>query len=489
MQMALATMISRVLGLLRDALFADQFGTSPEYDAYVVAILLPFFLRRIFAEGALSSAFVPLYNKRCLESLEHGKRFTNTLLTIFLPTLLVLIITSIYFMPQLLRFVAPGLDPGSMGLTVYLARIVFPFILFIGLASIFTGILNSHDMFFMPAISPAIHNVFIIVGIVLAPRFDPPILGPTLFFLFGGAAQLVVVVIASKKTHFRPEVAFDRKEWKAFYPVFMVSFATFSITQINSLVDTNVVSRLGQGTVSLLQYANRLYQLPLGVLAVSVSTVALSQLSKGKIEDFASKLSEHLDKMLFFVLPSTVALMILRTDIVRLVYQRGAFGVYDTWVTSQVLMGYLWGLPFYSLYTLLSRAEYARIDGRRMAFIATVIMVATNVILDITIGLRIGPHGVALATSLAGIAGCAVLIIDLSRVRLLRFSKHELWSMAKIALATLCMGLMLIWISAFEYSVMRVLVSLFIAGIVFFGVLLVLRQRDAMRLFKRLVRR
>ncbi len=488
-QMALATLISRVLGLVRDALFAEQFGTSPEYDAYVVAILLPFFLRRIFAEGALTSAFVPIYNKRCLESLDHGNRFSNTIITFFLPILLGLVILSIYFMPSLVALIAPGLDAGSTALTVYLARIVFPFILFIAIASVYTGILNSHDQYFAPAISPAIHNIFIIVGIFFSPYFDPPILAPTAFFLFGGVAQLLVVVFSSRKTRFRFEISFDKKEWKSFYPVFMVSFVTFSITQINSLVDTNVVSRLGQGTVSLLQYANRLYQLPLGVLAISVSTVALSQLSRGRMEDFASKLSEHLDKMLFFVLPSTILLMMMRMDIVRLIYQRGAFGVYDTWITSEVLMGYLWGLPFYSLYALLSRAEYARIDGKKIAFFATAIMVITNVVLDLTLGLRIGPYGVALATSIAGMAGCTVLIVDLVRNGFLRVSRVDLLSMGKIGLAGLGIGLVLLGTSYWDYSFLNVFIRIFIGGLSYLGILLCLRHHDSVRLVRKIIRR
>jgi putative peptidoglycan lipid II flippase len=193
--------------------------------------------------------------------------------------------------------------------------------------------------------------------------------------------------------------------------------------------------------------------------------------------------------MLFFVLPSTILLMMMRMDIVRLIYQRGAFGVYDTWITSEVLMGYLWGLPFYSLYALLSRAEYARIDGKKIAFFATAIMVITNVVLDLTLGLRIGPYGVALATSIAGMAGCTVLIVDLVRNGFLRVSRVDLLSMGKIGLAGLGIGLVLLGTSYWDYSFLNVFIRIFIGGLSYLGILLCLRHHDSVRLVRKIIRR
>ena len=443
MQMAIATLISRVLGLLRDVLFAREFGSSPEYDAYLVAILLPFILRRIFAEGALSTAFVPLYNRRCMLGNEKGERFANSIMTVFIPVILGIIIACTYFMPNIISIMAPGLSANTKELTVYLGRIIFPFIIFISLWAVYAGMLNSHDIYFAPALSPAIHNIFVIIGIFLAPHFNPPILGPAIFFIIGGAAQWFSVYIFSKKIGYRMTPTYDRDDLKEFFPIFFSSFAALSITQINSVVDTNVVSSLGSGSVSLLQYANRLFQLPLGVFAISVSTVALTQLSKKKGDEFNHHLMEGFERMLFFVLPATLGLIFMREDIIRLLFQRGEFGLYDTMMTSGILMGYCAGLPFYSLYSLLVKAEYS-LGHTKITFWASAVSVSINIILDITLAPIYGPLGVALATSFAGIAGFVVLLIHLIKQKKVTILKSNLFEFLKIFAGTFFMSVIIL---------------------------------------------
>jgi len=488
-QMALATLISRILGLARDVLFAKEFGASPEYDAYLVAILLPFFLRKIFAEGALSSAFIPLYNKRALKGIEKGQRFANSILTIFIPILLIVVILSIYFMPDILTLVAPGLAPGVKGLAVFMGRLIFPFILFISLWAVYAGMLNSHDVFFTPALSPAIHNVFIIVGIALSPFFDPPILGPAIFFILGGAAQWLMVVFASKGIKFKFIPTIDKKDIQDFMPIFLSSFAALSVTQINSIVDTNVVSGLGAGSVSLLQYANRLFQLPLGVFAISVSTVALAQLSKNSPEEFKRNLAEGIERMALFVLPATIGLFLLRQDIIVLLFQRGEFSLYDSFMTSDILMGYLIGLPFYSLYSLLSRAEYA-IKKPRIVFIASSLSVAVNIFLDITLSKTLGPMGIALATSFAGIAGFVVLLVHLYTTKRLRIKQSNTLEIIKSLSATVLMGLTIVFTNSFlSYSVVNVIIKIVLATGVLFLSLIVLKQKDFMVIYRRLMKK
>ncbi len=485
--MALATLISRILGLARDMLFAKEFGASPEYDAYLVAVLLPFFLRKIFAEGALSSAFIPLYNKRAIKDLEKGRKFANSILTIFIPLLLMVVILCIYFMPDILSLVAPGLAPGVKGLAVFIGRLIFPFILFISLWAVYAGMLNSHDVFFTPALSPAIHNVFIIIGIALSPFFDPPILGPAIFFILGGAAQWLMVVLAVKGIKFKFTPTLDKKDIQDFMPIFLSSFAALSVTQINSIVDTNVVSSLGSGSVSLLQYANRLFQLPLGVFAVSVSTVALAQLSKSNKDEFKRNLAEGIERMSLFVLPATIGLFFLRQDIIMLLFQRGEFNLYDSFMTSDILMGYLIGLPFYSLYSLLSRAEYA-IKKPRIVFLASSLSVAVNIFLDITLSKTMGPMGIALATSFAGITGFIVLLLHLSVTKRLKIRQSNTLEIAKCFIATFMMGLSIMLInSLLAYSMLNVMIKILIAVMILIVSLIILKQKDFMVIYRKLL--
>ncbi len=487
--MAVATLISRVLGLVRDMLFAREFGSSPEYDAYLVAVLLPFFLRKIFAEGALSSAFIPAYNKRAMKGIANGHKFANSILTVFIPVLLVLIIFSVYFMPQILDLVAPGLETGVQGLSVFLGRMIFPFILFISMWAIYAGMLNSNDIFFTPALSPAVHNVLVIIGIMVSPLFDPPILGPAIFFMIGGVAQWVIVVLGSRKIGFRFKPGYDKEDIKDFMPVFLSSFAALSVTQINSIVDTNVVSGLGAGSVSLLQYANRLFQLPLGVFAVSVSTVALTQLSRNTKEEFKKNLAEGIERMILFVLPATIGLYLLRIDIIRLLFEGGEFGAYDTNMTSEILRGYVIGLPFYSLYSLFTRAEYA-MKKPRIVFIASSISVAMNIFLDITLSQSMGPLGIAVATAVAGISGFIVLLIHLSACGRLQLLKANILEVLKSVTASAVMGVVLYLLnSRLDYSGVLALIKILVAIVVYAAVLLILRQRDFMLIIKRLLKK
>ncbi|HNR62672.1 MAG TPA: murein biosynthesis integral membrane protein MurJ [Thermotogota bacterium] len=484
--MAIATLMSRVLGLVRDAMFANEFGSSPEYDAYLVAILLPFFLRRIFGEGALQSAFVPIYNKRALIDTRSGIRFANSVFTVFVPVLILCTIIGYYFMPSLVFLFAPGMDPSIRELAVMCGRVVFPFIIFISLWAVKTGILNSHDIYFVPAFSPAIHNIFTIAGIALSPYFTPRILGPTVFFMIGGVFQFIsVLFIGRKKTGYRFEIDFVREDMKEFSRLFLSSLAAVSITQINSLIDTIVVSQLGQGNISLLQYANRLYQLPLGVIGVSVSTVALSQLSKRSLESFREMVSDNLEKLLLLILPAAAGMILLREELVVFLFQRGAFGIYETVFTVKILLGYLIGLPFYCVYYLLSKAEYAMGKGN-IAFFASCISVGTNVCLDFILAPVYGAFGVALATSVAGMTPIAFLLIHLVKLKGFTLTRKQCREILKTIVATLLMSVAL-WLigDRFSYSKPFFVFELVFGVLVYFSVLLFLRKQEMEKLFQR----
>ncbi len=437
---AVATMISRLTGLLRDGLFAGYFGTSEQYDAYLIAILIPFFLRKIFAEGAMTLSFVPLFNERMRVSRKRAQVFATTTIVIVCVIAGAVTLGGIIFSRPLSYAFAGPLSDEVVELTAYLMRISFPFVLLVSLWAVFYGILNSLDAFFVAAFSPAIINLTTILGITLSSRTDPAILGATIGFVVGGLAQLMLLMFFVRRAGFKITPSFSKQDAKQFLLFFAVASIAPAINQINSLVDVRVATELGSGVVATLQYAMRIYQLPLGVFAVAVATVALPELSRENVdhEAFTRSLWKLLRLLLFLLLPATLALFALRAGIVSLLFERGAFTTEDTLATSMLLAAYAIGLPFYGGFGVLSRAYYAKKNAKLPSLI-TVLMVAVNVILDILLGLTIGPIGIALATSIAGITGFSVLA-----VLLLKSSKPSGRDLSSIGKTVFSSALMII---------------------------------------------
>jgi len=407
----LATMISRVTGLLRDAFFAGYFGTSNQYDAYLVAIMIPFFLRKIFAEGALSLTFVPMFVEKRRESIERAFEFASTVLLLVISVTSIISVTGVVFSTPVTRVFAGGFDPEVILLT-------------------------------SAALSPAFINLSTITGIALSRHFNPPILGPTIAFVVGGGIQVLAVITAAKKKGFRFKARFNKKDAREFLKIFGLTMISPAIAQVNSLVDTRVATELGSGAVSSLQYAMRLYQLPLGIFGISVATVVLAELSKyiKNTEKFNETLWTSLETLLYFILPATLGLIVLSKEIVSLLFQRGAFSYIDTLNTARILRIYAVGLPFYGLFNIFSRVHYSRQNPRFPSLIAA-LMAGINIVLDIVLGLSYGPVGIAWATAIAGIFG--FLSVSLQVLLAVKATKSQLYELLKITMASLIMTITL----------------------------------------------
>ena len=443
---AIATMLSRVSGLLRDSLFAGYFGTTSQYDSYLVAIMLPFFLRKIFADGAMTMAFVPIFNEKLGESRQKAYGFASAIIVFVLVVSGIVSAGGVLFSSDLSSVFAGGFDTQALALTGQLIKISFPFITLVSLWAVYCGILNSLDAFFIAAVSPMFINISTIIGILLSSRLETPIIGPTIGFVAGGLIQLLVVMFTARRAGFKFSPSFSKSDAREFLTLFMVSAISPAINEINSFVDIRVSTELGEGAVASLGYAQRLYQLPLGMFAIAVATVALPQLSKlSRREskgDFKKALWDALFVLSFLLIPSTLGLLVLGENFVRLLFERGAFTPADTMITSRLLLAYTIGLPFYGAYGVLSRAYYAR----KRAVTPTVIsatMVGVNIVLDITLGLTIGTVGVALATTIAGIVGTT--IVSMALFRYTGLDRASLISITKILIASSIMaGLMYI---------------------------------------------
>ncbi len=438
--MALATGISRVFGLLRDVTIADRFGAGGMYDAFLIAFFLPVFLRQLLAEGALSTAFIPVYTEALVVD-EEAERFANNVLSLLLILFPIVVALGILLAPYYLPFLASGFSPEKIDLAIHLARILFPFIALVGFAAIFMGILNAHHRFFSAALAPVCFNLGMIAGaLLLAPFFSVrPIYGLALGALLGGAGQLLFQVPALLRTGFR----FRFTLWplhpgiRVMVQLMIPALFGLAVTQINLLVDNKIASYLGDGGISSLQYAMRLFQLPLGVFGVSIATALLPRFSaewaKGEHDRFSAHLVDGISTSAFILLPAMVGLYAIGPDLIRLLFEHGSFTMADSLRTANALTFYLAGILPYGLVYILARAFYAM--GRtRVPLVASSCAVAANVAFDL---LLVGPMregGLALSTSIAGGVNAMILALFLWRQIPLTISLLVQWG--KIIIGT-----------------------------------------------------
>jgi putative peptidoglycan lipid II flippase len=430
--MAAATASSRVLGLFRDVAIADQFGAGAAYDAFLIAFFVPHFLRQLLAEGALSTAMVPVYTELretqgTSTSTRDADAFASNLISWLILLFPVIVLLGILSAPWYVPFLASGFGPEKLTLTIRLTRIVFPFIAVIGISAVMMGILNAQRRFFAASFAPVWYNVGMLIGVLaLAPRMDPPIIGVGLGVLIGGSAQLISQVPALIQAGFRfrfrvlplhPQIR--RMMW-----LMAPAFLTLGVTQVNLLVDNKLASHLGDGGISALQYAMRLFQLPLGVLAVSVATALLPRFSQAWACKDRAKFSRYLNEGIvasaLVLLPAMVGLFVIGPDVVRLLFEHGSFVSADTVRTARVLSFYLIGLAPYGWVYVLTRAAYAR--GKPLfPLMASTVAVVVNVALDLILISSMRESGLALATAIAGICNAVMLgMILLWRQRLNR---------------------------------------------------------------------
>ena len=417
--MAAATAASRVLGLARDVSIADRFGAGAAYDAFLIAFFVPHFLRQLLAEGALSTAMVPLYTELRTGSGDGATAdadvFASNLISWLLLGFPILVAVGIWLAPAYVPFLASGFDPEKISLTVRLTRIVFPFIALIGVAAVVMGVLTAHRRFFAASFAPVWFNVGMLIGIlVLSGRTAPPILGVAAGVLLGGAAQLASQLPALFRLGFRfrfhivPIHPRIRDLVRRMGPAVL----TLAVTQVNLMVDNKLASHLSDGGISALQYGMRLFQLPLGVLAVSVATALLPRMSESwatrNLDRYYAYVHEGMVVTALALLPAMVGFWALGPDVIRLLFEHGSFTVADTLRTSHVLSFYLIGLLPYGWVYVLTRAAYAQ-GKTRFPLFAAALATGLNVGLDLALVRSMGAAGLALATAIAGVGNALML--------------------------------------------------------------------------------
>ncbi|MBN1832598.1 MAG: murein biosynthesis integral membrane protein MurJ [Deltaproteobacteria bacterium] len=479
------TVLSRILGLVRDMVVFSLFGARMATDAFIMAITLPNILRRLFAEGSLSIAFVPVFTEYLtLRTREDAFRLARVVMTLLSIILVLVTIIGVLCAPWLVRVLAWGFDGSGVKyeLTVLLTRIAFPYIFLIGLVALFMGILNSLRHFAAPAAAPILYNMGIIgATILISPLFSQPIVGVAVGVIIGGMLQLGLQIpwILKSGVSLVPCWQPNHPAVKRIGLLMLPAIFGSAVYQFNTIVNRFLSSFLVEGSVSWLYAADRLVQFPLGVFAIALSTAALPSLSKQgaekDFEGFGETLNHTLRMTFFIIIPSMAGLIILGEPIIEIVFERGEFNKFSTLMTSHALTYYAVGLWAFSGIRVMISAFYAQHDPKTPVKVAIITLVA-NLVFGL---LLIGPlqhGGLALALSLSSTLQFCLLVFFFKRKIRTWDLSSVLISVGKCVAASTVMGLGVyyldscLWLSktgsGVWYSAVRII------GLVLFGTVL-----------------
>ena len=449
------TLLSRILGFIRDTVIARAFGAGMYTDAFFVAFKIPNLLRRLFAEGAFSQAFVPIlaeYKNR------HGQVATKTLVnqvgSVLTLVLIGVALLGILGAPWVAYISAPGFtdEPDKFALTVTLLRIIFPYIIFISLVALAAGILNTYSRFSVPAFAPSLLNVaMIIAALWMAPYFDPPVLALSWGVALGGVLQLAWMLPHLMKLGMlpRPTLKFNDPGVRRILTLMAPATLGVSVAQISLLINTIFASFLATGSVSWLYYADRLMEFPAGMLGVALGTILLPSLAKHYADDSPDEYSRLLDwglrLTLMLALPAAAALAVLAVPLITTLFHYGAFQAHDVWMTRNALMAYSLGLLGLILVKVLAPGFYARQNIRTPVKIAIITLIATQLMNLIFIG-PFQHAGLALAIGLGACLNAGLLLYLLRRHGIYH-AQPGWWSyIARVVLAVVLMAGVLGWL-------------------------------------------
>lgn len=452
-----ATFTSRVFGLLREQTFAYLFGAGFATDAFVAAFRIPNLLRDLFAEGALSAAFVPVFTDYLLQrGKKEAFRLANLLINGLLLFLAGIIGLGVLFTPYLVRLIAPGFGriTGKIELTSLLAQVMFPFLLFISLAAVFMGMLNSLRHFGVPALAPVFLNLgMIISGFFISPFFSPPIIGMAIGVLLGGLGQWLFQLPPLLREGYRYQLilSFRDKGFRKILVLMTPAIFGLASTQVNIFVNTIIASLLPEASPSYLNYSFRLMHFPLGVFGIAVATVTLPVISayasKKDVANVLGTCRASLELVAFLTIPSTFFLALVSRPLISVLYEHGRFTAVDTIATSQALIFYCLGLFSYAAVRVVAQVFYSFQDTKtpvKVSFLAIGFNIGLNLLLMHPLSFR----GLALATSISASVNLTVLAYLMTR----RFGSPGwqgfLQSMGKVFAASMLMAAVLIGLSA-----------------------------------------
>jgi len=419
---ALATVLSRILGFVRDAMIASYFGAGFSSDAFLAAFRIPNLFRRLVGEGALNSAFVPIFT----ETLYRGghaeaDRLFGSASRVFAATLLFLCAAGVLTAHWIVPLMAPGFPGPKLELTITLTRLMLPYLFAAGMVALCMGALNVYGSFAPPALAPTLLNLGMIGALaVVAPHMDRPVMGLAAGVLIGGAAQLVFQVpfLLRHRLHLWGTSAFVPSALTHMARLMVPAVLGGAVYQINILVGTLLASLLAEGSVSYLYYADRLVEFPLGVVAMAGATAALPSMAReaavGDIQALRETFAYAFRLVSFVTIPAMTGLILLGEPIVALLFMRGEFDAADVRLTAQALSYYAVGLWSFAAVRIAVAAFFAMKDSRTPLRAATVSILA-NILLGLLFMKPLAHSGMALATSLASLLNLAILLGFLRR--------------------------------------------------------------------------
>ena len=501
------TMVSRIAGMAREMIFSRVLGANAVTDAWFQAFIIPNVFRRLFAEGAFSAAFVPMFSKRLSGEggLDDARSFSADVLSVFLPVLIALCIVFELAMPGVIWILAEKpVEPGQLDLAVDFARIMFPYILLVSLVTLFTGMLNSVSRFAPGASFPIILNLVLIAALLTGEYFmnatgasiEQVAYGVAWAVTAGGVMQLGWLYYWTRVEGFRPKLLWPRitPEVKRLSIIALPAAIGGGAYQINTLVQLYFLNQLESGSVSYMNYADRLNQLPLGIIGIALSTAILPTLSKfvgSKNKEGADRIqSDAIELSMLLTIPAAVALAICATPFMTMIFQGGRFSVEDAAIAGNVLAILVLGLPAYVMVKVLVPNFYARSDTKTpvyAAFISLAVFVAFNV----AFLRRFGVEGVALASVIGAWINVAFLYIVLLRRGYYTVPLALVGRIARQLLAAAAMGaalwftrdLLTGWYSAGMFARLAALLGLVLcSGIVYFGVAFAVGAIDRQRI-------
>ncbi len=441
------TLASRVTGLARDLIISRVFGASGETDAFNVAFRLPNLLRRLFAEGAFSQAFVPILAEvRSREGDSRTRQLVDHVATALFWAVLAASIVGVAAAPLLVWLVAAGLarDPVAFDLATLMTRWMFPYILFMSLVALSAGVLNTFRRFSVPAFTPVLLNLsFIACALWLAPQLSRPILALAIAVVIGGVLQLAIQLPALAAIGMLPRPgrlrsALRDPEVRRILTLMLPALFAVSVAQLSIIINTNIASHLAVGSVTWLAFADRLMEFPTALLGVALGTVLLPSLSKANAEarhdDYSRLLDWGLRLTVLIALPAAVGLGLLAEGAIAVLFQGGLFGAFDVTQTARALTGYAFGLLGLIAVKILAPGFYARQDIRTPVKIAVIALLATQASNLVLVPL-FTHAGLAASVSVGALANAAMLFAGLRRRGLYRPSPGWPMFIGKVAVA------------------------------------------------------
>lgn len=458
------TLISRIMGFIRDMVIAKYLGAGILSDAFLVSFKLPNLFRSLFAEGAFNSAFVPMLSHKIIEDGKNNSQiFSSKAISVLSFIASIFVFIMMIFMPYVVEFLAPGFigDNEKIQLTVNLSRITFPFLLLISIVSFQSGILNSLGRFAAPASTPIILNIVMIASVFVFMKVTP---SPAYSLAIGATTAGFIEVmwltyfLRKENYHLRPRFdifnMFKDPDIKTLFRRMAPGVLGAGIYQINIMIGTILVSMVSTGAISWLYYADRLQQLPLGVVGAAIGVALLpilsTQIKSNEIAKAHNTQNKAIEYGAMLSFPAMITLIVTGKLAINVLFQRGAFGAFQTEMTYQALVAYSTGLPFYVMIKAFSPNFFARGDTKTPVKYS-IASLLSNLTLSLALINPLGHIGVALATSLSAGVSVFLYIYGLKKRNYWTFSQELLSQIFKIAICALSMGIVLFTVEKIFY--------------------------------------